>query len=241
MSQSFPALRGAALALIAMSAPAVQAADAPELYHQYCSVCHGDHGDGRSRARQGLSTPPRDFTAPGMSEALTRDYMVNVVLNGKPGTAMVGWKTRLSKTQAEGVVDYIRQNFMHGRGGTVKDPHAAHGTPGQSAPAVAPQVVAQKAPLAGRAAKGAPLYNANCSTCHGLTGEGNGPRAYFIFPKPRNFTADDARARFNPDSLFFAVKHGVQGREMPAWGTVFNDQQIADVSQYVYESFIRPQ
>ena len=31
---------------------------------------------------------------------------------------------------------------------------------------------------------------------------------------------------------------GVQGREMPAWGTVLTDQQIADVSQYVYDTFV---
>lgn len=231
MKRSWPALHIVVLAASGFAATALPAAEPAELYHQYCSVCHGDRGDGRSRARQGLSTPPRDFTAPGAAAALTRDHMIDVVLNGRPGTAMVGWKTRLSRDEAAGVVDYIRGTFM--RGGA-----SGHAGANESVKPPTPALEA-KAPVRGHAVRGAALYNANCATCHGLEGNGEGPRAYFIFPKPRNFLAEETRSRFTPDTLFFAVKHGVKGREMPAWGTVLNDQQIADVSQYVYENFVR--
>jgi mono/diheme cytochrome c family protein len=79
------------------------------IYHNYCSVCHGDRGDGRSRARASLVPPPRDFTA---ATDLGRDTMIASVTHGKPGTAMVGWKTQLSDGEIEAVVDYIRQSFM---------------------------------------------------------------------------------------------------------------------------------
>jgi mono/diheme cytochrome c family protein len=36
-------------------------------------------------------------------------------------------------------------------------------------------------------AKGKELYKANCSSCHGDAGEGNGPTAVTLNPKPRNF------------------------------------------------------
>lgn len=214
----------AAAPLLVGAAGAVAADSPAETYHQYCSVCHGDKGDGRSRARQGLMPPPRDFTIPGLADALTRSRMVDVVLNGKAGTAMVGWKTRLDRTQAEAVVDYIRGSFMK--------PVAA-----APAPATAAKNTAYVPPPKGHAAAGKALYDGNCATCHGTGGQGDGPRAYFIFPKPRNFLAEESRA-FTPATLFVAVKHGVQGREMPAWGTVLSDQQIADVSQYVYDTFV---
>ena len=208
-------------AFVWTASPARAADDAAELYHQYCSVCHGDKGDGRSRARQGLMPPPRDFTTPGLADALTRTRMVEIVLNGKPGTAMVGWKKRLDQGQAERVVDYVRTSFMRG------------------APApVAAEKTTYVAPPKGHASAGRGLYEDNCATCHGTGGNGDGPRAYFIFPKPRNFHGDDAR-NYTPETLFVSVKHGVAGREMPAWGTVFSDRQIADVSQYVYETFVR--
>ena len=38
--------------------------------------------------------------------------------------------------------------------------------------------------------------------------------------------------------LFAAVGNGRNGTEMPAWNKVLNDQQIADVSEYVFQSFI---
>lgn len=234
MKASFRPLRPSLLLLALGAVPAAVAADAPELYHQFCSVCHGDNGDGRSRARQGLVPPPRDFTAPGMVDALSREHMVNVVLDGKPGTAMVGWKTRLTRANAEAVVDYIRAEFMQGGRGPANAHPGVHTTAKHSG-----TNVAYTPPPRGSAKKGVALYRDNCSTCHGMTGEGNGPRAYFIFPKPRNFTSDESRTRFSPDTLFVAVKHGVRGREMPAWGTVLDDQQIADVSQYVYETFVR--
>ena len=34
------------------------------LYLQHCALCHGDRADGRGVRRQGLNSPPRDFTDP---------------------------------------------------------------------------------------------------------------------------------------------------------------------------------
>jgi mono/diheme cytochrome c family protein len=200
-----------------------------EIYHQYCSVCHGDHGDGRSRARQGLVPPPRDFTTPGLTQDLSRKQMIDSVLNGRAGTAMAGWRTRLSRQQAEAVVDYVRNTFMSGTA---------------AAAANAPPRNSDARPNAGRPrgnfAAGKKLYAANCTPCHGIDGDGKGPRAYFIFPKPRDFTAESARLALDPARLFVAVRDGVTGREMPAWGKVLSDQQIADVGAYVHRAFVNP-
>ena len=227
----------ASLSLPLVVRAAEPSADAAELYHDYCSVCHGDHGDGRSRARQGLIPPPRDFTAPGMATELPRQRMVDSVLNGRPGTAMVGWKSRLSPEQAAAIVDYIRSSFM--REGTAPA-HASQAAPGPHAQARDTTAAARETLPRGNAGRGRLLYMANCSTCHGAEGKGNGPRAYFIYPRPRDFTSAAAREKLNEATLFHAVRDGVQGKEMPAWGKVLNNQQIADVSAFVSRTFLQP-
>jgi mono/diheme cytochrome c family protein len=113
------------------------------------------------------------------------------------------------------------------------------------APAPAPKVQADMSlpmpkGLVGDAAAGRKFYDANCATCHGVKGDGKGPRAYFINPKPRVFTTPEARALFNRPALFAAVSAGSLGSEMPAWDKVLDAQQIADVSEYVFRAFMAP-
>lgn len=85
---------------------------------------------------------------------------------------------------------------------------------------------------------GRKLYRSTCFSCHGLKGDGQGPRSYFIFPKPRNFTHSEARASFSRAHIFERIRTGMVGSEMPAWGQVLNEQQMANVAEYVYMSFI---
>ena len=92
--------------------------------------------------------------------------------------------------------------------------------------------------LKGDTKRGGVFYLANCATCHGARGDGAGPRAYFINPRPRNFIDDASRARFNRLALFAAVSEGKIGTEMPAWSKVATPQQLADVSEYVFQTFV---
>ncbi|HEY6863335.1 MAG TPA: c-type cytochrome [Burkholderiales bacterium] len=244
------ALLGPAVSLAA-DAPAAKRAIKPDLiYHNYCSVCHGDRGDGRSRARGSLVPPPKDFTAPGLREQLPRDWMVRVVRDGKPGTAMVGWKTQLDEREIEAVVDYVRDAFMSrqpgapapdvsgtsAHGGRGRDPSAATAPQGMRADMSLPLPNG----LAGDRARGKRFYDANCATCHGVKGDAQGPRAYFINPKPRNFLDASSRAQLNRPALYAAIYAGRRGTEMPAWRTVIDDQTMADVAEYVFTAFVRP-
>lgn len=106
----------AAMLAWALAGPArsegLSVAEAAALYQRNCAACHGERGDGRSRARESLSTKPRDFTAEDARAALPRDYMLAIVRDGKPDRAMAGRKGRLSETQIESVVDFVRAAFM---------------------------------------------------------------------------------------------------------------------------------
>ena len=210
------------------------------IYHNYCSVCHGDRGDGDSRAKGSLVPPPKNFTT---ATYLTRDYIVGIVTNGKPGTAMMSWKTQLGPKEIEAVADYILTAFV----GRTAPAAAAEGVSGTFAHGGrerdTPPPVDMSLPfpngLKGDASKGEHFYMGNCATCHGRKGNGQGPRAYFIIPKPRNFLDEDARATFNRPALYAAVTMGKPGTEMPAWKYVLSDQEMANVAEFVFRRFIR--
>ena len=85
---------------------------ARRLYAENCSVCHGDDGRGARWTLTNLVPPPRNFTLPGTAQALSRDYMLQVVTYGKADTAMPGFGSQLNNAAIETVVDYVRSAFM---------------------------------------------------------------------------------------------------------------------------------
>jgi len=214
------------------------------LYHSYCSVCHGDHGDGQSRARASLNPPPLDFTNPAVRASLPRERMIIGVREGRPGTAMVGWKTQLSDTQIAAVVDYVREKFMTS---TVQQDAMHLGPPlttsaprkvDSSLPTVSASVSSVPVPPKGNMVAGGRLYEQNCVACHGKAGDGRGPRAYFISPRPRSFVSAESRAAFSRPILIHAIAQGKRGTEMPSWDKVLTDQEIADVAEFVFQRFV---
>ena len=238
---------------------AADASRGRQVYARICSVCHGDRGSGSMWASANLNPPPRDFSSPAAKAELTRDRMLAAVAAGRPNTAMQAYGARLSKEDMEAVVDYIRGAFMripeqtanisgtYARGAPAAEPpkagdnHAAHGH-GEGAGSNGS--VDMKAPmphnLVGNAAAGKKFFDANCATCHGVKGDGQGPRAYFINPKPEVFTSAKSRAVYNRPTIFDAVSLGRRGTEMPAWDKVLSKQEIADVAEYVFRAFIQP-
>jgi len=236
------------------------------LYAQFCSVCHGDRGDGNSRATGSLIPPPRNFTDPRAVQELNRDRMIFGVTYGRPNTAMGAWGSQLSAEDIAAVVDYVRASFMQtAPQQKMAQPGADHGAghqPSQGMPGMSPAkdkpagghahqhatptgdtkaflAAAFLDGLKGDAGLGKLFYNENCATCHGEEGDGNGPRAFFILPRPRDFRHPAARNSLNRPHLYTAIAKGTLGSEMPAWDTVLNPQELANVSEYVFRKFIQ--
>jgi len=255
-------------------------------YVKNCSVCHGDSGSSAYWAQSGLNPPPRDFTSPKAQSELTRKRMLNSVTNGRPGTGMMPFKTRLSKEEINAVVSFIRFKFMGvdpdtdtGAAPLALDkvvestaakpvPALTGGIPGVDAPLSSARSAAEKTSatvsagtspasavghridvdmslpvpkgLKGDLAWGRQFYMANCFTCHGVTGEGDGPRAYFNIPRPRNFTSKEARQVLNRPRIFNSITNGRVRTVMPAWGKVLNEQEIAGLTEFVFQTFIQP-
>lgn len=238
-----------------MSSSVETASEGSRIYADYCSVCHGDTGKGAVWATAGLSPKPADFTEETFQRNMTRDHMIQSISYGRPETAMTGWKSRLSDAQIETVADYVIGAFMPHLGekaapsqtsnkaddGDAHD-HASHdhthADPDTKLEDYLSKPLAQG--LTGNAKRGGKLYDNNCADCHGIEGDGRGPRAYFINPKPRNFLHTASRASLNRPALQRLISKGKLRTEMPAWEKVLNKQQIADISEYVFTAFIQP-
>lgn len=220
---------------------------AAEIYHDFCSVCHGEGGEGAVWTSAGLDPMPANFTDPKVWLVLqNRDRMIEAVTYGVPQTAMAGWGNRLPTSDISKVVDYVRDTFMQldlipqydepqmdmASSNPEDHDHDAHGAGDLETPL--------PRNLKGDLFRGESLYNATCAECHGELGDGKGPRAYFVFPKPRSFLDPASRATYSKAHLFESTAKGILGTEMPAWDKVFGDQDLADVSEYVFEAFIAP-
>lgn len=82
------------------------------------------------------------------------------------------------------------------------------------------------APVGVALAKGKDLYTNYCGQCHGDKGEGDGPAARFLFPKPRNFTENlfrivstDNRVPTDQD-LMQVITNGMPGSAMFPFGNL---------------------
>ncbi len=96
------------------------------------------------------------------------------------------------------------------------------------------------------AERGRKIYAKNCSVCHGPEGRGDGPAAYLIEPRPRDFVSDGFRfvstsAGPTDDDLFRTVTYGMPGSAMPPWGGLPATDRwaaIAEVRRLVREGLL---
>lgn len=93
-------------------------------------------------------------------------------------------------------------------------------------------------PPSSRAAGGAAsTYSGLCESCHGTNGNGNGPAAAALNPKPKDFADCKAMAKISDATLFKAIHGG--GRSvglspmMPPWGGSLTEQQIHGLVGYI--------
>jgi len=86
-------------------------------------------------------------------------------------------------------------------------------------------------------ARGKAVYEARCVGCHGVRGDGNGPAATFLFPRPRDFTVGVFKFRTTPSGslptdgdLFRTVTRGVRWTAMPTWHELPDKDRLAVVA-----------
>ena len=80
--------------------------------------------------------------------------------------------------------------------------------------------------------QGKQIFAANCASCHGAKGDGQGVSAQALASKPLNFLDPARMASMSPLSVFTSVKLGVQNTPMPSFSSLTEDELWA-VSFYV--------
>ena len=86
---------------------------------------------------------------------------------------------------------------------------------------------------------GAQVYNLRCAGCHGVTGDGNGPAAPHLQPKPRDyrngvfkFTSTPYGAKPQRADLTRLIRSGAKGTSMPGF-RFLPDEDLRAVVEYV--------
>ena len=86
---------------------------------------------------------------------------------------------------------------------------------------------------------GQQIYMKRCVQCHGVNGDGNGPVAKHLYPRPRNYTKGIFKFTSTPygnkprkEDLIAVVRRGVTGTSMPRFNRI-SDKEVDAVVDYV--------
>ncbi|MEZ6131990.1 MAG: c-type cytochrome [Planctomycetaceae bacterium] len=86
---------------------------------------------------------------------------------------------------------------------------------------------------------GQAVYMKRCVQCHGINGDGKGPAAEFLYPRPRDYTKGVFKFTSTPygnkprrEDLISVVRRGVTGTSMPRFNRI-SDKDVEAVVDYV--------
>ncbi|MBZ5574388.1 MAG: cytochrome c [Acidobacteriia bacterium] len=93
--------------------------------------------------------------------------------------------------------------------------------------------------LDGNQRRGKDLYQRYCIYCHGKYGDGQGENAFYLDPKPRDFTTAVFKCRSTPtgtlpldSDLYDTISRGVHGSGMPSWKPLTRQERV-DLIAYI--------
>ncbi len=108
-----------------------------EVFSTHCAVCHGPEGAGDGPGAAALDPPPPDLLGP-RADHLRGIPRRTIIEEGRPGTAMVGWKAILPPEDLDAVYGFVHA-MKHGPDGKRRGgPHRGMGAGRQGAGAAAP-------------------------------------------------------------------------------------------------------
>ena len=86
---------------------------------------------------------------------------------------------------------------------------------------------------------GAVLYEINCATCHGVGGQGDGPAAEGLDPKPASLADAHMMEDMSDGALFWRVSEGGTmepfNSAMPPWKGLLSEDEIWQLVAYIRE------
>ena len=87
--------------------------------------------------------------------------------------------------------------------------------------------------------KGKILYSANCSSCHGTDGKGDGPASAGLNPPPRNYTSNDNWVNGRTSSaIYTTLQEGIKGSAMASY-SYMKPEDLFALAAYIRATFIK--
>jgi mono/diheme cytochrome c family protein len=177
------------------------------LFAANCASCHGSTGKGDAKASASLLPKPANLTAARFSD----ERLSSVLWNGVAGSSMPPWR-QLPTEDLRALVTYV---------------HSLH----------APTAAATSTQDAKTLDDGESLFVANCASCHGGGGAGNGSAAGALAPSPTNFRLKKP----TQDRAWDALENGVPGTAMPPWRSQLSADQRRALVEFVRSLYGPPQ
>jgi DMSO reductase family type II enzyme heme b subunit len=205
-------------------------ADGAQLYAKNCIFCHGDLLDGQGVFSRAFSPRPANFQDVGTIAQLQESYLFWRITTGGPGLPVEGtpWASAMPVWQEMLTEDEVWKliTFLYDYTGHVPRSWELAETPVAAEPETSGGVLDEDAVEA--------IYQKRCAVCHGREGEGDGPAADFLYPKPRDFSlavfkykSTESNSEFPSDEDFRkTIREGLTGTTMPAWKTILSDAEI---------------
>ncbi|HLQ58669.1 MAG TPA: c-type cytochrome [Gemmatimonadales bacterium] len=212
-----------------------------DVYRKWCAGCHGVDGKGDGEGARHMIPTPRDFTgalyqirSTPSGQLPTDADLLRAIDEGLAGTAMPGWKSRLSDRQRRAVLAYIKTFSTFFADTTQRPQPITFGSaPGGGSGAEALRV-------------GRQFYDSiGCRKCHGDQGRGDGPSAPTLKDDAQHpiFAANlHENWRFNGggsvEDIYHRLRTGLDGTPMPSFSDLLEnkfltDEQLWRVAQYV--------
>jgi DMSO reductase family type II enzyme heme b subunit len=212
-----------------------------QVYTKWCAGCHGVDGKGDGEGARHMIPTPRDFTgavyqirSTPSGQLPTDADLLRAIDEGLAGTAMPGWKSRLSDRQRRAVLAYIKTFSTFFADTTQRPQPITFGSaPGGGSGAEALRV-------------GRQFYDSiGCRKCHGDQGRGDGPSAPTLKDDAQHpiFAANlHENWRFNGGGsvadIYHRLRTGLDGTPMPSFSDLLEnkfltDEQLWRVAQYV--------
>lgn len=204
------------------------------LYLRKCAFCHGSGGRGDGSVARYVFPKPRDLSmglykihSTPTGGLPTDQDLFRTLSRGLPGTTMPSW-SNLSTMQRWQLVAYIKtfsdrfENEMD-----LEFQPITIGTP--------------KPPYPESVANGQRLFlEAQCWTCHGMKGRGDGPSSHTLVDDwdypiiPADLTSSrNWRGGYRPEDAYRSIAVGIGGTPMPSFDDALTEDQLWDIVNYL--------
>jgi len=196
------------------------------LFGAYCMHCHGPAGDGQGWDGQYLNPTPADFrgmSSKQMTPEAQGEHLAKITF-GIQSTAMPSWGEVLQLEERWDLVMYIMGSFMGGKQAT--DSVYSGSVPLRYATLSRSRWVDEGNEISLDSGKG--LYGQYCATCHGASGQGDGPgTAGLASGPPAPFPSG-----MSDNYIYWRTADGVASSMMYGFQPILSDTELWNVVGY---------